>query len=97
MPEQVHVCLRIPPQYSVAHTVGFLKGKAAIRSQRGFLGREKNFTGLPLWARGYGVSTVGLDEQVIRGYIRHQENAEKRQEQRQLKGLETLSCARGGS
>ena len=87
MPDHVHVCLSIPPKYSVANTVGFLKGKSAIRIHREFLGREKNFTGLHFWARGYCVSTVGLDEQVIREYIRNQENEEKRQEQMQLKGL----------
>jgi len=87
MPDHVHLCLSIPPKYSVANTVGFLKGKSAIRIHREFLGREKNFTGLHFWARGYCVSTVGLDEQVIREYIRNQENEEKRQEQMQLKGL----------
>ena len=71
----------------MANTVGFLKGKSAIRSHRECLGREKKCTGLHLWAPGYCVSTVGLDEQVIREYIRDQENEEKRQEQMQLKGL----------
>ena len=97
MPEHVHWCLSMPPQYRVAHTVGLLQGKSAIRIHREFLGREKNVTGLHFWARGDCVSTVGLDEQVIREYIRNQENEEKRQEQMQLKGLETLSCAREGS
>jgi putative transposase len=87
MPDHVHLCLSIPPKYSVAHTVGFLKGKSAIRIHREFLGRERNFTGLHFWARGYCVSTIGLDEQVIREYIRNQENEEKRQEQMQLQGL----------
>ena len=71
----------------MAHTVGFLKGKSAIRIHREFLGREQNFTGWHCWARGYCVSTVGLDEQVIREYIRNQENEETRQEQMPLKGL----------
>src|SRR5947209_1425369 len=46
MPDHVHLCLSIPPKYSVAHTVGFLKGKSAIRIHRQYLGRERNFTGL---------------------------------------------------
>ena len=91
MPDHVHLCLSIPPKYSVANTVGWLKGKAAIRIHRECLGRERNFTGLHFWARGYCVSTVGLDEQVIREYIRNQEQEEKRQEELQLKGLEPLS------
>ena len=62
MPNHVHLCLSIPPKYSVANTVGWLKGKSAIRIHREFLGRERHFTGLHFWARGYCVSTVGLDE-----------------------------------
>jgi putative transposase len=81
MPDQVHVCLSIPPTYSVANAVGRLKGKAAIRMHRAYLGRTRNFTGLHCWARGYCVSTVGFDEAVIRQSIRNQEEQEKRAEQ----------------
>ena len=87
MPDHIHLCLSIPPKYSVAHTVGFLKGKSAIRIHRQFLGQKRNFTGLHFWARGYCVSTVGLDEAKIRAYIRNQEEEEKRQEQLRLEGL----------
>jgi putative transposase len=96
MPDHVHLCLSIPPQFSVAHTVGWLKGQSAIRIQRECLGRERHCTGLHFWARGYCVSTVGLDEQVIRDYIRNQEQEEKRQEELQLQGLEPLSEEAGG-
>ena len=74
----------------MANTVGGLKGKLAIRIHRECLGRERHCTGLHFWARGYCVSTIGLDEQVIREYIRNQEQEEKRQEELQLKGLEPL-------
>ena len=77
MSDHVHLCLSIPPKYSVANTVGFLKGKSAIRIHREYLGRTRNFTGFHFWARGYCVSTVGLDEAVIRDYIRNQEEEEK--------------------
>jgi putative transposase len=87
MPDHVHLCLSIPPKYRVANTVGMLKGKSAIRIPREFLGRERNVTGLHCWARGSCVSTVGLDEQVSRAYIRHQEQEEKRQAELHLKGL----------
>lgn len=89
--DHVHLCLSIPPKYSVANTIGFLKGKSAIRIHRDFLGREQNFTGFHFWARGYCVSTVGLDEQKIREYIRNQEEEEKRQEQLPLGGLQPPS------
>ena len=87
MPDHIHLCLSVPPKYSVANTVGFLKGKSAIRIHREYLGRRKQFTGFHFWARGYCVSTIGLDEQMIREYIRHQEGEEKRQESLRLEGL----------
>jgi REP-associated tyrosine transposase len=52
MPDHVPLCLRIPPKYSVANTVGWLKGQAAIRIHRECWGRERHFTGLHFWARG---------------------------------------------
>jgi putative transposase len=91
MPDPVPLCLSMPPTSSGANTVGWLKGQSAIRMHREFLGRERNVTGLHCWARGYGVRTVGRDEQVIRASIRNQEQEEKRQEELRLKGLEILS------
>ena len=82
--DHVHVLLGIPPKLSVANTVGFLKGKSAIRIHREYLGRPRNFTGYHFWARGYCVSTVGLAEEVIRDYIRNQEADEKKQEKLEL-------------
>ena len=96
MGDHVHLCLSIPPKYSVANTVGFLKGKSAIRIHREYLGKERNFSGYHFWARGYCVSTVGLDEQTIREYIRRQEEEEKRQEQLPLGGLEPPSPPKKG-
>ena len=87
MSDHVHLCLSIHPKYSVANTVGFLKGKSAIRIHREFLGRKRNFTGFYFWARGYCVSTIGLDEETIRAYIRNQEDEEMRQERLPLGGL----------
>ena len=87
MADHIHLCLSIPPKFSVANTVGFLKGKSAIRIHREYLGQKRNFTGMHFWAKGYCVSTVGLDEQTVIRYIRHQEAEEKRLEQMQLQGL----------
>ena len=83
MADHVHMCLGIPPKYSVANTVGKLKGKAAIMIHQKY-GRQRNFVGLHFWARGYCVSKVGLDEAVVREYIRTQEEHEKKEEQIQL-------------
>jgi putative transposase len=83
MADHVHMCLGIPPKYSVAHTIGKLKGKSAIMIHQKY-GRARNFVGLNFWSRGYCVSTVGLDEAVILEYIRTQEEREKKEEQLQL-------------
>jgi putative transposase len=87
MPDQVHLCLGIPPKYSVANAVGRLKGKSAIRIHREYLSRAQNFTGMHFWSKGYCVSTVGLDAALIRNCIRNQEHQEKRVEQLQLEGI----------
>ncbi len=79
MPDHVHMCLSIPPKYSVSHTVGFLKGKSAVRIHREVM-REKRMTGLHFWAKGFCVSTVGLDEAAVRRYIREQEKWDAGQE-----------------
>ena len=87
MSDHVHLCLSIPPKYSVANTVGFLKGKSAIRIHREYLGRTRNFTGFHFWARGYCVSTVGLDEAFFGAdYVCNQEEEEKHQEQQNGSG-----------
>ena len=91
MADHVHMLLSVPPKFSIANTVGYVKGKSAIRIHRQYLGRERNFTGFHFWARGYCVSTVGLDEEKIRAYIRDQEDEEKRQEQLPLGGLQSPS------
>jgi putative transposase len=81
MPDHVHMLLSIPPKYSVAEVVGYIKGKSAIHIARTFMGKAKNYTGQNFWARGYFVSTVGRDEKKIREYIRNQEKEDKRQDQ----------------
>ncbi len=87
MGDHVHVLLMIPPKFSVAHTVGFLKGKSTIRIFRDYVQVKRNFTGRHFWVRGFCVSTVCLYEEVIRNYIKNQELEEKRQEQMRLTGL----------
>ena len=78
MPDHIHMCLSVPPKYSIAFVIGFLKGKSAVLIHRTVLGK-KRVSGLHFWARGYCVSTVGLDEETIRNYIREQEKSEKKQ------------------
>jgi putative transposase len=80
MIDHVHILIEIPPKYSVAQVVGYIKGKSAIHVARTYEGRQKNFTGQHFWARGYFVSTVGMDEKTIREYIKNQEAEDQRQD-----------------
>ena len=84
MPDHVHMLISIPPKYAVASVVDYIKGKSAIHLARNFMGRRKNFVGQSFWARGYFVSTVGLDEALVREYIRNQEQEDRRLEQLKL-------------
>ena len=84
MPNHVHMLMSIPPKYSVAQVIGYIKGKSAIHIARNYSGRKRNFVGQNFWARGYFVSTVGQDEQVVREYIRDQEREDRRLDQLNL-------------
>ncbi|MBN2525736.1 MAG: transposase, partial [Deltaproteobacteria bacterium] len=63
---------------------GYIKGKSAIHIARTYGEQRRNFTGQNFWACGYFVSTVGRDEKVIREYIQHQEQEDKRLDQLKL-------------
>ena len=76
--DHVHMCISIPPKHAVCNVVGYIKGKSAITIARNFMGKKRNFTGESFWARGYFVSTVGLDEDTVKNYIRNQEKEDKR-------------------
>ena len=84
MPDHVHMLISIPPKFSVAQVIGYIKGKSAIHIARNYLGHRKNFTGQHFWARGYHVSTVGRDENTVREYIIAQENEDRRLDQLSL-------------
>ena len=84
MPDHIHMVLSIPPKYSVAMTLGYLKGKSAVRIHREVEGTKGTLFGRAFWCRGYCVSTVGLDEERIRAYVREQEHLEKQLEQGEL-------------
>ena len=83
-PDHVHMMISIPPKYSVAQVVGYLKGKSAIYIARNFGERRRNFVGQHFWARGYFVSTVGRDEATIREYIQQQEAEDRRRDQQEM-------------
>ena len=74
--DHIHMCLSIPPKYSISTIVGYLKGKSAMIVFEQYSRLKRNFKGNSFWARGYYVSTVGLDEAKIRKYIKDQETNE---------------------
>ena len=79
--DHVHMCISIPPKFSVSQVVGYIKGKSAIYIAREFQGKKRSFYGQSFWARGYYVSTVGRDEETIKEYIRNQSAHDAQMEQ----------------
>ena len=75
--EHVHVVLSIAPKYAVSNIMGYLKGKLAMRLFQRYEKLGKRYWGRHLWSRGYCVSTIGLDEERIRKYVKWQEKREK--------------------
>ena len=84
MPDHIHMVLSIPPKYSVSMTLGYLKGKSAVNILRNLSKTKGTLFGRKFWSRGYCVSTVGLDEQMIRAYVRDQEKLDKQSDQGEL-------------
>jgi len=84
MSDHVHMMISIPPKYAVSQVIGYIKGKSAIHLARVYGERKRNFVGQHFWARGYFVSTVGRNEEVIREYIRNQEKEDTRLDQMNL-------------
>ena len=80
MPDHIHLVLSVAPKYSIAMLIGYLKGKSAIQIHRQLQGVKKGFTGKHFWSRGYCVSTVGLDEKMIREYVKHQNDLDRQEE-----------------
>jgi putative transposase len=87
MSDHVHMMISIPPKYSVAQVMGYIKGKTAIHIARVYAGRRRSFVGQQFWARGYWVSTVGRDEGAVRRYIQEQEKEDERLDQLSLMPL----------
>ena len=85
MPNHVHMLISIPPKYSVSEVIGYPKGKSSIWIAQNVERKLRNFLGHKFWARGYFVSTIRRDEEMIRAYIRNQELADKQLDQLQLK------------
>ena len=82
--DHVHAILSVPPKYAISDLMGFMKGKMAINLFHRYENLGKQYWGRHLWSRGYCVSTIGLDEDQIRKYVRWQEQKDKVAEQMSL-------------
>jgi putative transposase len=73
-PDHVHIVVSFPPKYSIAGVVQLMKQNTgrALREKYKFL-RERYWGRGGIWSVGYFASTVGLDEEMIRRYVRYQE------------------------
>ena len=82
--DHIHMVLSVPPKYSVSSLLGYLKGKLALRLLQKYESLQTKYWGRHIWSRGYFVSTVGIDEDQIRKYVRYQEEKDKRTDQYNL-------------
>ena len=83
-PDHIHLVVSVPPKVSVSELMGTLKGKLAIKLFKSYPKmKEKPYWGNHFWARGYFVSTIGIDEELIKRYVKYQEEEEKRAESQQ--------------
>ena len=79
--DHIHVVSSIPPKVSVSELMGTLKGKLAIKLFKSYPKlKEKPYWGNHFWSRGYFVTTVGVDEDMIRRYVKYQEGEDKKEE-----------------
>ena len=79
--DHIHVIVSIPPKVSVSQYMGVIKGKLAIKLFKSYPGlKQKPYWGNHFWARGYFINTVGLNEELIKRYVKYQEEGERREE-----------------
>jgi putative transposase len=81
MPDHIHLVCSIPPKMSVSEFMGVMKGKTAIMLFKSYPSlKKKPYWGNHFWARGYFVSTVGVDEEKIKRYVKYQEDEERKED-----------------
>ncbi len=80
--DHIHLVCSVPPKLSISAFMGFLKGKLAIKLFKSYPAlKQKPYWGNHFWARGYFINTVGMNEDLIRRYVKYQEEQEKQVEQ----------------
>lgn len=83
--DHIHMVVSVPPKISISELMGTIKGKTAIKIFKSYPAlKKKPYWGNHFWSRGYFSSTIGLDEETIRKYVKYQEDEERREESQQL-------------
>ena len=82
--DHVHMYVSVPPKHSPSHVMKILKGKSAERLRKEFPELRKKYWGMHIWARGYFVSTVGVDSDTIRNYVKEQVEIQIKEDQMSL-------------
>ena len=83
--DHIHMVMSIPPKYAVSSVMGFLKGKLSLKLFHRYDRLGKKYWGRHLWARGFCVSTIGINEEQIRKYVKWQKEQEKKIETEEKK------------
>ena len=86
-PDHIHMLLSIPPKYSVAEVMGYLKGKSSLMIFDKHANLKYRYGNRQFWCRGYYVDTVGRNEKKIAEYVRNQLTEDKQYEQLTMKEL----------
>ena len=81
--DHIHMMCSIPPKVSISEYMGTLKGKLAIKVFKTYPSlKRKPYWGNHFWSKGYFISTVGLDEEMIRRYVKYQGHEDQKSDER---------------
>jgi putative transposase len=83
--DHIHMLIKVPPKISISSLMGYLKGKSALMIFDAHANLKYNYGNRHFWAEGYYVSTVGLNKNTIKKYIREQELEDMIKDKRSLK------------
>ena len=83
--DHIHMLVSIPPKYSVAQIMGYLKGKSSLMIFEKYANLKYKYGNRHFWCRGYYVSTVGRNKRAIQEYIRNQLQEDHAEDQMSIK------------
>ena len=84
-PDHIHMLISIPPKFSVAEVMGYLKGKSSLMIFDRHANLKYKYGNRHFWARGYYVDTVGRNKEAIKKYIQNQLKEDEMADQMTIK------------